>query len=74
MEKSKMNKSLFIFLFGILIFLTLYQNISKHSSEIKTNYLYTELQHSHMENGKYKKNRHFMDGERIREAIKWFGI
>ena len=51
-----MNKYLFVFLFGILIFFTLHQKyIYKHSSEIKTSYLYTELQHSHMENGKYKR-------------------
>ena len=29
--------------------------MSKYFSAIKTNYLYTELQHSHMENGKYKR-------------------
>ena len=51
-----MNKYLFVFLFGILIFLTIHQKyIFKHSSEIKSSYLYTELQHSHMENGKYKR-------------------
>ena len=31
------------------------KKIFKHSSEIKTSHLYTELQHSHMENGKYKR-------------------